>query len=747
VRTIAWLDGTTRFGRERIGRKGVAISFLKESGQAVPNTFVVTSDAFVGFLTENNLRSRLVRMMESLGRIDAYELRNLSQDAQKLVREARIPWDMEIDLINSYKRISHESGVVEEDMILRPSVSLGGDREWGLEERIGSLVNVKGEKALIEGVKEVWARSLSGEALRFLTDHQLSLADLRVAVVVQGVVAANSSGTAATRDPAYGEGKMVVRAVLGLGTPLRNHQINPDTFVIDLSDMSIADRMISDQMWSYAKGHNESDGTPRRMEVDVFYQSRAKLSDGMVADIARTARAVEAAAGEPVEVDFAVDPAGVQLLDFRRLAELEILRVPPEAPPSAARTDRPGFPPPATSAAAPSPASAPASAGSGGDSGGAWDMFALSPAAEESAPAPEPGRPSPPYDAPPYGGAMYGEPAAARESASPLYTAGGAAGPGGWSPGQPGTRLMMHMDAWKDRDRLDEAGAMPCDGVAVLGLEGVWTDTIRTHPQEIVRQRQDDRAVDALRGAMVAAGRAFAPRPVIVRMLDLDSTGYRRLMGGPSHEREEDNPALGLRGASRFIQEDQRRAARLELRALARARQDDGLTNLHLAIPSARTLEELDAIEALLDAEELDRDGTLAVFPVIETPSGVYMIADLQDRCDGVIVDAARLNAAILGIDPGISAFGSGEYLPENNAALYETLELAISVACDVDIDAVLTGLSPSDTGLIELGIEAGVDAFAASPREFSAMSTSVERAERRFLMERLREGNDRYEE
>ena len=146
VRTIAWLDGTTRFGRERIGRKGVAISFLKESGQTVPNTFVVTSDAFVGFLTENNLRSRLVRMMESLGRIDAYELRNLSQDAQKLVRDARIPWDMEIDLINSYKRISHESGVVEEDMILRPSVSLGGDREWGLEERIGSLVNVKGEK-------------------------------------------------------------------------------------------------------------------------------------------------------------------------------------------------------------------------------------------------------------------------------------------------------------------------------------------------------------------------------------------------------------------------------------------------------------------------------------------------------------------------------------------------------------------------------------------------------------------------
>ena len=46
---------------------------------------------------------------------------------------------------------------------------------------------------------------------------------------------------------------------------------------------------------------------------------------------------------------------------------------------------------------------------------------------------------------------------------------------------------------------------------------------------------------------------AFAPNPVIVRLSDFKSNEYANLIGGQSFEPREENPMLGLRGASRYL--------------------------------------------------------------------------------------------------------------------------------------------------------------------------------------------------
>src|SRR5205807_1445448 len=53
--------------------------------------------------------------------------------------------------------------------------------------------------------------------------------------------------------------------------------------------------------------------------------------------------------------------------------------------------------------------------------------------------------------------------------------------------------------------------------------------------------------------AQIAA--AFAPAPVIVRLSDFKSNEYANLIGGSRYEPQEENPMLGFRGASRYVDE------------------------------------------------------------------------------------------------------------------------------------------------------------------------------------------------
>ena len=69
---------------------------------------------------------------------------------------------------------------------------------------------------------------------------------------------------------------------------------------------------------------------------------------------------------------------------------------------------------------------------------------------------------------------------------------------------------------------------------------------------------------------------AFAPEPVIVRLSDFKSNEYANLIGGARYEPHEENPMLGFRGASRYVDETFRPCFELECRALKRVREDHG---------------------------------------------------------------------------------------------------------------------------------------------------------------------------
>src|SRR3546814_19989484 len=71
---------------------------------------------------------------------------------------------------------------------------------------------------------------------------------------------------------------------------------------------------------------------------------------------------------------------------------------------------------------------------------------------------------------------------------------------------------------------------------------------------------------------------------------DLKSNEYANLIGGEQYEPHEENPMIGFRGASRYVDPSFADCFALECQAMRKVRDEMGLTNAWVMIPFVRTL-------------------------------------------------------------------------------------------------------------------------------------------------------------
>ncbi len=151
--------------------------------------------------------------------------------------------------------------------------------------------------------------------------------------------------------------------------------------------------------------------------------------------------------------------------------------------------------------------------------------------------------------------------------------------------------------------------------------------------------------------AQIAA--AFAPEPVIVRLSDFKSNEYANLIGGKDYEPHEENPMLGFRGASRYIDESFRPCFELECRALKRVRESMGLTNVQVMVPFVRTRRARRAqVTQLLAQNGLKRgDDGLKLIMMCELPTNALLAEEYLEYFDGMSIGSNDMTQLTLGLD------------------------------------------------------------------------------------------------
>jgi len=276
---------------------------------------------------------------------------------------------------------------------------------------------------------------------------------------------------------------------------------------------------------------------------------------------------------------------------------------------------------------------------------------------------------------------------------------------------------------------------LPAHGVGLARMEFIVMNAIGVHPMALVRpdavEDEDERRRIAERVgdedpeeffvrtlaegiARIAASRH--PDRVLLRTSDFKTNEYAQLLGGVAFEPEEENPMLGVRGASRYTRELYRAGFALECRAIRRVRETIGLDNLMVMIPFCRTPEEADAVLAVLKEEGLERgrDG-LEIWVMAEIPSNVILAEDFAERFDGFSIGSNDLTQLVLGIDRDSEALA--DLFDERHEAVRRTIRDLIRRAHDAGRPVGICGQAPSDhPDFARFLVECGIDSISLNP-------------------------------
>ena len=209
------------------------------------------------------------------------------------------------------------------------------------------------------------------------------------------------------------------------------------------------------------------------------------------------------------------------------------------------------------------------------------------------------------------------------------------------------------------------------------------------------------------------------PRPVNVRFSDFKSNEYRNLIGGSFFEPNEENPMIGLRGASRYYHPMYQEAFELECKALLYVRTKMGFENVHGLVPFVRTLEEAELVSSLIDKAGLirEKDG-FQLLMMCEIPSNMLLLDQFAQYFDGFSIGSNDLTQLTLGVDRDSALVAP--LFDEQDPAVMALLKMGIEKANRADKKITICGQAPeTHPDLSQKLLDWGIDGISCSRQGF----------------------------
>jgi len=293
-------------------------------------------------------------------------------------------------------------------------------------------------------------------------------------------------------------------------------------------------------------------------------------------------------------------------------------------------------------------------------------------------------------------------------------------------------KLMMNV---ANADRAFDFAQIPNHGIGLARLEFIINRMIGIHPRALLdyqNQSDDVRAeidrriagyddpvsfyVDKLAEGIATIAAPFGPNPVIVRMSDFKSNEYANLIGGEQYEPDEENPMIGWRGASRYVDDAFKPAFELECRALRKVRERMGLKHVWCMIPFVRTVTEGREVVSVLEEFGLKRgqDG-LKLIMMCEVPSNALQADEFLEHFDGFSIGSNDLTQLTLGLDRD-SALVAHRF-DEREGAVKALLSMAIKACKERGKYIGICGQGPSDyPDLAQWLLDEGIESMSLNP-------------------------------
>ncbi len=230
-----------------------------------------------------------------------------------------LPGRVETSVRSAYALLAERIGEEAPSVAVRSSAIDEDSEGASFAGQHDTYLNVIGADAVVAAVARCCGSARSPTALAYRKQQGLSLEDVRIAVLVQQLVASDVSAVVFSANPLTGSlDEVVINASWGLGESVVGGTVTPDTYIVRKADLSVASRQIAEKerMTVIVPDGTEEVRVPRMMSKE------AALSDDQAIEMARLAIKLEEATGAPVDVECSIAAEQLFLLQCRPITTL-----------------------------------------------------------------------------------------------------------------------------------------------------------------------------------------------------------------------------------------------------------------------------------------------------------------------------------------------------------------------------------------------------------------------------------------
>jgi len=238
------------------------------------------------------------------------------------VAHAELPPGFEEGIRAAYQALGKRLEIPDPAVCVRSSCIDEDKNATSFAGQHDTYLNVTGVDAVVDAVKKCRSSSQKESALFYREYHHLSKTQIKIAVVVQHLVAADFSAVAFSINPVTGDkNQILINANFGLGQSIVDGSVSPDTYIVDKADQTevLEYRIQAKEMMTIP----EAGGGVKIVGIPKLLRNKQALPDSHIIEIAAMVFKLEALKGYAVDIECAFKSDTLYLLQCRPITTLK----------------------------------------------------------------------------------------------------------------------------------------------------------------------------------------------------------------------------------------------------------------------------------------------------------------------------------------------------------------------------------------------------------------------------------------